>query len=126
MYRALCRARFDIVVAPTSAGTPDFADFQETVIHASKVSIYSFLYNHWWPIDYDPEDESFNDRHIETEGVIALEVELASGKQMGDLEQLLMAIEGDESRDHPIEVGRRRGMTLEVRAQAPLPEDLEP
>jgi hypothetical protein len=45
---------------------------------------------------------------------------------MGDLEQLLMAIEGDESRDQPIEVGTRRGMTLEVRSRAPLPEDLEP
>jgi hypothetical protein len=61
-----------------------------------------------------------------SEGVIALEVELAPGKQMGDLEQLLMAIEGDESRDQPIEVGTRRGMTLEVRSRAPLPEDLEP
>ena len=70
----LCGVRAGVtsIIDAGSAGVPDFLDFMDEVIRPSRSTIYSFLYNHWWPDSYEPEEECDKDRHIDVEGIIEL------------------------------------------------------
>ena len=44
----------------------------DQAVRPAKGAVYSFLYNHWWPDGYEPEEEIQKDRHVEVEGIIEL------------------------------------------------------
>ncbi len=60
------------IVDAGSVGAAEFADFRDEVVRPIRATVYGFLYNHWWPSGYEPEDEIHKDRHIDIDGIVEL------------------------------------------------------
>ena len=71
---ALCGVHAGVtsVIDAGSAGLLEFHDFRDNIVNKSQTSVYSFLYNHWWPSGFETKEEIRQDLHIEVDGIVEL------------------------------------------------------